>query len=186
MMDEENIPEGSGEKTPPASHGNRSSQYSNSIPGMNTEDENEVYKLARRITGSSTVSGPNQSLRNPFLDSSDPATNPLSEKFNLKTWLQTLMALAIREQGEVPRHNLGVAFRSLSVYGFGSPTDYQKDFANTLLEGPAFVRKLLGKSHQRKINILRDMDGLVKRGEMLVVLGRPGRYVCTHPYKRGL
>ena len=28
---------------------------------------------------------------------------------------------------------------------------------------------------KQKIQILRDFDGLVKSGEMLVVLGRPGR-----------
>ena len=34
-----------------------------------------------------------------------------------------------------------------------------------------------GKQDVRRIQILRDFEGLVKPGEMLVVLGRPGRFV---------
>jgi ABC-type multidrug transport system ATPase subunit len=34
---------------------------------------------------------------------------------------------------------------------------------------------MVGKGQKRRIDILRNFDGLVKSGEMLVVLGRPGR-----------
>jgi predicted ABC-type transport system involved in lysophospholipase L1 biosynthesis ATPase subunit len=46
-------------------------------------------------------------------------------------------------------------------------------FFNSVLQVGALMRKLTGTGKQ-KIQILRDFDGLVRSGEMLVVLGRPG------------
>lgn len=37
------------------------------------------------------------------------------------------------------------------------------------------ARKLFGKGKPGKIDILRNMEGVVNHGEMLVVLGPPGR-----------
>jgi ATP-binding cassette subfamily G (WHITE) protein 2 (PDR) len=76
-----------------------------------------------------------------------------------------------------PHPNAGVSFRNLNVHGFGSLTDYQKDFGNVLLEGVGWAQKMTGKG-QNRIQILKEFDGLVKEGEMLgrlVVLGSPGR-----------
>lgn len=66
------------------------------------------------------------------------------------------------------------ATRNLSVHGYGQPTDYQKTFGNYPLEIAGLFNRLTGRG-KTKIQILRDFDGLVKSGEMLVVLGRPGR-----------
>jgi ATP-binding cassette subfamily G (WHITE) protein 2 (PDR) len=41
------------------------------------------------------------------------------------------------------------------------------------------IRDLFTGSKQRKIDILRDFDGVVRRGEMLVVLGPPGSGCST-------
>ena len=41
------------------------------------------------------------------------------------------------------------------------------------------LRKLLRLNGQRKINILKGLDGLVESGEMLVVLGPPGSGCST-------
>ena len=38
-------------------------------------------------------------------------------------------------------------------------------------------KRLVGREQKTRIQILRDFDDLVKRGEMLLVLGRPGRQV---------
>lgn len=63
----------------------------------------------------------------------------------------------------------GVAFQGLNVYGEGSPTDFQSTVGNTILKLPA----LFGRGTQ-KIEILRDLDGLLQPGEQLCVLGPPG------------
>lgn len=154
------------------------SQSSDSI-GMDPREEQRVYDLARTQTGislSSTVrSG---GLENPFLGSSSPQLDPTSDKFNLKSWLQALMRLPKSLNGE-PARNLGFTFRSLSAYGYGTPTDYQKNFVNVFLDAPALVRGLFGIAHKTKIQILEDFEGLLNSGEMLVVLGRPGSGCST-------
>jgi ATP-binding cassette subfamily G (WHITE) protein 2 (PDR) len=47
------------------------------------------------------------------------------------------------------------------------------------LEIPGLFNKLIGRGKPRKIQILRDFDGLIRSGEMLVVLGRPGSGCST-------
>jgi ABC-type multidrug transport system ATPase subunit len=46
------------------------------------------------------------------------------------------------------------------------------------LEALGAARKLAGQK-ERRIDILRDFDGLVRKGEMLVVLGPPGSGCTT-------
>jgi len=72
----------------------------------------------------------------------------------------------------------GVCFQNLNVHGFGASTDYQKDVANVWLSLAATARQLTGSGRQR-IDILRQFDGLVHKGEMLVVLGPPGSGCST-------
>lgn len=60
----------------------------------------------------------------------------------------------------------GFAFRNLSAFGFGAATDYQKSVGNVMLEVVGMARKLMGTG-QRRIDILRNFDGLVLPGEML-------------------
>jgi ABC-type multidrug transport system ATPase subunit len=84
-----------------------------------------------------------------------------------------------REDGRTPVRTGGVAFRGLNAHGFGAATDYQKDVGNVWLEAIGFVKKALGMAKPRRIDILRDLDGLVESGDMLVVLGPPGSGCST-------
>ena len=148
--------------------------------------EEHVHNLARQVTqmsraasrAGSRASGYRRSsyIVNPFIDDSDPTLDPTSEKFSARAWMKTLVHLRARDPDNLPGRTAGVTFRNLNVHGFGSATDYQKDVGNVFIGGFATASKLLGrKKGIRKIQILRDFDGLVKSGELLVVLGRPGR-----------
>ena len=53
-----------------------------------------------------------------------------------------------------------------------------RTFANVVLEAVGLFNKITGRG-KTKIQILRDFEGLVKSGEMLVVLGRPGSGCST-------
>lgn len=69
----------------------------------------------------------------------------------------------------------GVAFQNLSVYGYKTSTDYQHTFGNY----PAtLLIKAFGHAKEQ-VNILNSFDGLVRQGEMLLVLGRPGSGCST-------
>ncbi|GFF23501.1 ABC transporter CDR4 [Aspergillus udagawae] len=139
----------------------------------------EVTRLARQLTRQSTRFSTSGNVENPFLETKEDSTlNPHSPNFKAKNWMKNLLALSSRDPERYPKRVAGVSFKNLSVHGYGSPTDYQKDVFNSVLEVGTLVRKVMGTGKQ-KIQILRDFDGLVKNGEMLVVLGRPGSGCST-------
>ncbi|KAJ5676892.1 ABC multidrug transporter C [Penicillium maclennaniae] len=138
--------------------------------------EAEVTSLARKLTRESTRWG---EAENTFLETKEESTlNPASPNFKARNWMKNLLAVKSRDPERYPERQAGVAFRDLNVHGFGSPTDYQKDVFNSVLQIGALARLVTGTGKQ-KIQILRDFDGLVKSGEMLVVLGRPGSGCST-------
>ena len=53
-----------------------------------------------------------------------------------------------------------------------------RTFSNVVLEVVGLFNKITGRG-QRKIQILRDFEGLIKSGELLVVLGKPGSGCST-------
>lgn len=144
-----------------------------SVSSSANRDE-EVKHLARTFTQRS-VRQEGGDYVNPFLGSEDPLLDPASGKFSARAWVKTLIGIQSRDPERYPQRVAGVSYKNLNVHGFGTPTDYQKSFGNTPLELFSLFDKVRGRG-KTKIQILRDFDGLVKSGEMLVVLGRPGRY----------
>ncbi|KAK7058385.1 Multidrug resistance protein [Paramarasmius palmivorus] len=164
------------------------SAYNPSEVTIYSQDEDEdaevqVTQLARAVTtmslgGQSIRSEASEATLNPFSDSVDPTLDPRSEKFNYHRWIRSMLAIHSRDPERYPNRTAGISFTNLSAYGYGKPTDHQKTVGNVLLDGPGMVRDLLGNKGQR-IDILRDFEGLVKHGEMLVVLGPPGSGCST-------
>lgn len=158
----------------------RSSSLSSAETALEKNDDSideihdeEIHRLAQRLTRNSTRFS-STGLENPFIESKEDSTlNPHGPNFKSKHWMKNLLALSSRDPAH-RRREAGVAFRNLSVHGYGSPTDYQKDVFNSTLQVAALARAVAGSGKQ-KIQILQDFAGLVKSGEMLVVLGRPGR-----------
>ena len=143
-----------------------------SSDGSSLQDSTGIATLARSLTRHSTRSHAFQGV-NPFLKPS-PELDPNSSQFDARQWAKTLLHAFAQEPDKYPRPPVGVSWRDLSVHGFGKDTDYQEDFLNVLWRAPLIAREWI--SHrQQKIQILDNFDGLVKSGEMLLVLGRPGR-----------
>jgi ATP-binding cassette, subfamily G (WHITE), member 2, PDR len=132
-------------------------------------------QLARTITGKSTWS---QVPDNPFGAEPDSEVDPNSSNFKPRAWVKSILKLRSHDPKSHPDRTSGIAFKGLNVHGYGSGTDYQKNVGNMWLEVIGIAQKLLGVG-QRRIDILRDFDGLVKSGEMLVVLGPPGSGCST-------
>ena len=142
---------------------------------LESSDEGEViHDLARALTQYSLKNEQGEYI-NPFDDSDNPLLDPRSPKFSPRTWIKNLVGIQSRDPDRYPERVAGVAYRNLSAHGFGEATDYQKTFGNYPLEVGSLFKRLIGRRQQTKIQILRDFDGLVRSGEMLVVLGRPGR-----------
>jgi len=122
---------------------------------------------------------------NPFEDPSHPELNPNSKEFDPRKWVKLIMRQHARHSdnpdGSVDYDALrvGFSFQNLNVHGFGRPTDFQKNVGNIWLSVASSVKSIFGADSKTKIQILRDFEGLVRGGEMLVVLGRPGSGCST-------
>lgn len=153
--------------------GDPSTTISSSLAGV---EEEKITELAKSISACEFRDG-NGKLVNPFIGSDDPQLDPNSGQFAIKAWLQAVMNIASRDPDRHPRGAVGVAYRDLSAHGVGEVMDYQKTFGNYPLGLMKAAKNRISMGTPGKIQILRNFDGLVKSGEMLLVLGRPGRQV---------
>jgi len=163
--------------------------------GFTAISEARVTELARQISHASlTTTGtpvlPRVSTVHTLVDvnpfemdpAAHPELDPNSPNFNARQWTKTLVRHHISGSSTGDTLRAGFSFRNLNVHGFGTPTDFQKDVLNIFYGIPSTVRSLLGSaknSGKIKIQILRDFEGVVRSGEMLVVLGRPGSGCST-------
>ncbi|CAH0014693.1 unnamed protein product [Clonostachys rhizophaga] len=150
--------------------------------GAENEDEDEIVEMRRRSSvvqalakSYSRASGP--AGGNPFLAGKDSPLNPNSDNFDGKEWAKAVVEL-VQQEGAAFR-STGVCFQHLNVHGYGESSDYQKDVANVWLSLAGMARGAVGSSSRQRINILQNFDGLVRNGEMLVVLGPPGSGCST-------
>ncbi|KAK7427794.1 Multidrug resistance protein [Neonectria magnoliae] len=134
-----------------------------------------VQNLARQYTNHSLGRAPTQS---PFeSDDLSSPLNPLGEKFNARAWAKSLAHMMDKHGAGFRR--TGLCFQNMSVFGYGAETDYQKDVGNVWLELPSLMRKVMRTESKRRIDILDNFDGVLRSGEMLVVLGPPGAGCST-------
>jgi hypothetical protein len=138
------------------------------------ENRSHITVLARRLTDASIKTGVQGAVSNPFKGSNDPRLDPFSKEFNPKKWVETVFYLYSQDFERYRPRKAGFSFRDLNVHGFGSPVSYQKDFLNVFLQVADIVTSLINRKDQR-IQILQNHNGLLRNGEMLLVLGRPGR-----------
>ncbi|KDQ56593.1 hypothetical protein JAAARDRAFT_58879 [Jaapia argillacea MUCL 33604] len=82
-----------------------------------------------------------------------------------------------REDGSNFR-SLGVLFENLRVTGLGAQASYQPTFGSTL-NPIRFFEAIQGIRHPAVRDILSGFEGVVRPGEMLLVLGRPGAGCST-------
>jgi ATP-binding cassette subfamily G (WHITE) protein 2 (PDR) len=137
-----------------------------------TRGAERVGALARQLTRQSNYS--NAIDISPFAAPKHSALDPHSPNFSARAWAKSLLQLQTRDPETNTLRTSGIAFRDLNVHGFGSDTDYQKTVGNVFWEAVNVAQRVLGV-RQRKIQILRGFDGVLNSGEMLVVLGPPGR-----------
>lgn len=95
----------------------------------------------------------------------------------IKDPLERWLAETTRQNS--PRTLRGVSFTDVNVNGFTEATSFQHTFASYVLLLPVYVKAFLGIRPRQKVRILRNLDGVVHPGEMLLVLGRPGSGCTT-------
>jgi len=84
--------------------------------------------------------------------------------------------MRLMDENEVIQRRAGIVWKNLKVCGSGSAINLQKN-VGSLFMAPLRFGEFFGKSQEK--TILNEFDGVLKSGEMLVVLGRPGSGCST-------
>jgi ATP-binding cassette subfamily G (WHITE) protein 2 (PDR) len=138
-----------------------------------------VQEFAREYIHNPTSNADNYEGR-PIFGSNDlnSALNPRSDKFEAHAWAANVAQVA-HEHGQSYR-SVGLCFQNLKVFGYSTTTDFQKNVGNIWLAFPGIVRRFFSSTagHTR-VNILHQLEGIIRPGEMCVVLGPPGSGCST-------
>ncbi len=111
-------------------------------------------------------------------DIADPRLDPTSKQFDHYRWAQAALLSATRAGISVQEQ--GVAFSGLAVSGSGSSLRFQETVLSSFaVPFRALARLVPGRSPLIRRRILHSFDGLLKGGELLLVLGRPGSGCTT-------
>ncbi|TCD65301.1 hypothetical protein EIP91_002826 [Steccherinum ochraceum] len=110
------------------------------------------------------------------LDNASDYTIRVDEKFDFGKLTRGLMRRAI-ESG-VKTRELGVMFKDLKVVGLGATARHQTTFGS-MLNPVGALRAINGLRRPALRHILEGFEGVVRPGEMLLVLGRPGAGCST-------
>ncbi|KAH7116250.1 ABC-2 type transporter [Dendryphion nanum] len=106
----------------------------------------------------------------------DPAVDPSSPAFDLPKFLR-MFRKQLEDEGHQMK-SVGVVYKDLNVFGSGAALQLQQTVAD-MLTAPLRVGKLFSFGKKDRKHILRNFDGVVKSGELLIVLGRPGSGCST-------
>ncbi|KAK7025542.1 ATP-binding cassette transporter snq2 [Paramarasmius palmivorus] len=98
------------------------------------------------------------------------------EKVNLPELLSKVIRK--KDEADLKSREIGVMFENLRVVGLGSSSSYQPTFGS-LFNPVDMLEKIQNLRHPTTKDILSDFEGVVKPGEMLLVLGRPGAGCST-------
>ncbi|KAL4814376.1 ABC-2 type transporter-domain-containing protein [Aspergillus spinulosporus] len=129
---------------------------------------------AQRRPGSAAVPShenkPNDDLEE------DATLDPGSASFSLEKWLRAAVSDASQHGLSTPSG--GILFRNLTVSGSGSALQLQPT-VGSVLTAPLRIASLLRHRRIEPKRILHGFDGVMKTGELLLVLGRPGAGCST-------
>ncbi|CAI7605918.1 unnamed protein product [Penicillium glandicola] len=159
--------------TPPHT-GDASTLDESPMAYIDQDDVETLTKIATQRSRRQSTPGITDNLAN--LAAQDPTLDPQSGKFDLQKWLKVAFNDISRDGRS--GHTSDVIFKQLNVYGSGAALQFQDTVTSTLtslVRLPQIIRE--SKSPQRRI--LRDFNGLLKSGELLLVLGRPGAGCST-------
>ncbi|KAH8423632.1 uncharacterized protein LDX57_001391 [Aspergillus melleus] len=147
--------------------------------GSSDDDrEASISQLARQVSRTSVTGGAD--VNSPLNPESNSKLDPFSPSFNAKIWVRSFMQLLESRSGEMPLRKSGIAYRNLSVSGYNNGASYQKSTGNIPLGILSYAAGLISRNRRKdKIKILRDFEGVVNDGEMLLVLGPPGSGCST-------
>lgn len=124
---------------------------------------NRIFTTQSQVTRQMSIAQPG-----------DASVDPASESFDLTKFLRLFRHQLEGEGVELKR--LSVVYRNLNVFGSGKALQLQKTVSDIAM-APFRMGEYFGKSERKQI--LHGFDGIIKAGELCVVLGRPGSGCST-------
>lgn len=140
--------------------------------------QKRIETLARQVTAASARHG-HEEENNAVAPIKGSKLDPFSDNFDSYLWIKALSNLFESDPDSAPSRMTGVAFRNLNVYGHGVGARLQESTGNII---PGMISTAFGHLTGRgvkRIDILRDFEGVVHPREMLLVLGPPGSGCST-------
>lgn len=149
------------------------------------EDTHKLRDLARSFSQRSTISVEGNASFDAIFPPGDTRFDPSSDDFDSTAWAGRMANVFQGDRERYPRRELGVSWRKLRAYGFRQDTNYQVTVGNLPLvaaeKAGAWLKTLMNRSDESSFtNILKPQDGIVKPGELVMVLGRPGAGCSTY------
>lgn len=139
--------------------------------------EHNVGELARRISRASATFGNELQAFQPEPGS---CLDPQAPNFDARAWVKAYIKLNDSDPKAAPLRSLGVAYRDLNVSGQSTGVEYQNTTGTTPLNVlKKLARAVVRNNKGKEVKILRDFEGVVEEGEMLLVLGPPGSGCST-------
>lgn len=136
-------------------------------------DNEERRNLQRALT---SMSMSRQGTRHSIAEPNDPSMDPTSDSFDLTKFLRSFRHYLEGEGIEMKQ--LSVVYKNLSVYGSGAALQLQKTVTDMLM-APIRPQQFVSFGKKERKQILHSFDGIIKAGELCVVLGRPGSGCST-------
>ncbi|KAH4929005.1 hypothetical protein HBI23_142720 [Parastagonospora nodorum] len=133
-------------------------------------DDEGRRELQRIFTTQSQKMGRQMSIADP----NDATVDPSSDSFDLARFLKMFRHNLEGEGIEMKK--LSVVYKNLNVFGSGRALQLQKTVGDIPM-APFRAGEYFGRSERKQI--LHNFDGIIKAGELCVVLGRPGSGCST-------
>ncbi|GKZ29635.1 hypothetical protein AbraIFM66950_005789 [Aspergillus brasiliensis] len=136
--------------------------------------EESIRRRSSVYTQHTAVSGRPETLDT--IREDDPCLDPQTDKFDLGKWLAYGLS-ELRREGALDLRP-GIVFKNLSISGTGAAVQFQ-DTVSSTFTAPFQIGEALRNRHSPSKRILNEFNGVLKSGELLLVLGRPGAGCST-------
>lgn len=149
---------------------------SDDLGPINRSELVRIATVLSRRRQSSLAPHPSHSQKSETFDENDPALDPEHRDFDVEKWLRRFIE-QLGAEG-LKKKALGVSYRHLDVFGSGSALKLQ-DTVGSMVTAPLKLGEFFSFNKKQHKQILHGFDGLLKPGELLMVLGRPGSGCST-------
>lgn len=152
---------------------------------INAADAGTLTRLASQVSRSQSYSRRNSQAGNvdltrqntlEGLERGDPQLDPESPKFDLYKWIRFTMRAI--DEDDIKTARAGVTMKNVTVRGTGAALNLQQNVGSMFM-APMRLGEMINFGSKPAKTIIRNFDILMKSGEMLIVLGRPGSGCST-------